>query len=258
MKNIKVLTNFYYKPVPGFENWIQANQDWAVPFNGGGGYKGYFKNQIEDQRPELNWMLNENSALMNAAESPDIIPSDVEAVGLQNYRRVFRKEDLSGLDDCDGLVARSIRLGFYGQAVQIQTQYGLMHVPEDFKIFEYAIEDVDGISYSVFLEWTMLYDLIAPCNTFVFKKDVFMKYLGDWRKFIKTVMNRLPAEELEKRDEYQRRALAFLSERFLSLWVFSQYVQGRMKFKSVDLEEHLDWKPVENRQYDANGTLRSF
>jgi hypothetical protein len=257
MKNIKVLTNFYYKPTQGFENWVKENSDWAVPFNGGGSYKGYFKNQIEDRKPELNWMLNENSALMNVSEFPDII-SDAEAVGLQNYRRVFKKEDLECLKDYDGLVARSIRLGFYGQPVQVKTQYGLMHVPEDFTVFEYAVEDISSISYSSFLEWTMLYDLTAPCDTFVFKKDVFMKYLADWRKFINTVMNRLPAEELEKRDEYQRRALAFLSERFLSLWVFSQYVQGRMKFKSVDLEEHLDWKPVENRQYDADGTLRSF
>ena len=257
MKNIKVLTNFYYKPVKDFENWVQENQDWAVPFNGGGSHKGYFKNQIEDRKPELNWMLNENSALMNIAEFPDII-SGAEAVGLQNYRRVFKKADLAYLDSYDGIVAKSIRLGFYGQPVQVKTQYGLMHVPEDFTVFEYAVEDISSVSYSTFLEWTMLYDLIAPCNTFVFKKDAYTEYLADWSKFIKTVMNRLPAEQLQKRDEYQRRALAFLSERFLSLWVFSQYVQGRMKFKSVDLEEHLDWKPVENRQYDANGTLRSF
>jgi hypothetical protein len=75
------------------------------------------------------------------------------------------------------------------------------------------------------------------------KKDLF----EEWCSFIFPLLFRLKTEicdtdEFKQRDNYQKRALCFLTERIFNYWYFLKKKSG-IKTNEVDIVEHLEYKP---------------
>ena len=50
-------------------------------------------------------------------------------------------------------------------------------------------------------------------------------------------------EEFRSRDNYQKRALCFLTERVFNFWCYTKKCNG-LKIKEVEMIEHLGYKPT--------------
>lgn len=84
---------------------------------------------------------------------------------------------------------------------------------------------------------------LAPCNMFIMKKELF----EEWCSFIFPILFSLEkkichTEEFEKRDNYQKRALCFLTERMFGYWYYLKKNSG-LKTKEIEIAEHLEYKP---------------
>ena len=75
------------------------------------------------------------------------------------------------------------------------------------------------------------------------KKDLF----EEWCSFIFPLLFRLKTEicdtyEFKQRDNYQKRALCFLTERMFGYWYYTKTQLG-LKTKEVQIIEKLNFKP---------------
>ena len=81
------------------------------------------------------------------------------------------------------------------------------------------------------------YELFAPCNMFIMKKELFFKYC----EFLFNKLFKLEkVVNLDKTDSYQMRALAFLSERLTSFWMLQQ-LKAQAKIKEIPIVFFEDW-----------------
>lgn len=77
---------------------------------------------------------------------------------------------------------------------------------------------------------------------FVMKKELFV----EWCEFVFPLLFELKkricdTDEFIKRDNYQKRALCFLTERMFNFWYFKK--KQTLKTKELTIEEHLEYKP---------------
>ena len=119
----------------------------------------------------------------------------------------------------------------------IKNGYAICHKIEDWNKMEELLKKTP---YYVFFEdWSKQDSLSSPCNLFIMKKKMFEEYC----EFIFPILF-----ELEKMidtstyDGYQKRQIAFLSERLTSLFLFSKKQQG-YKSKTIGTFFFEDWKP---------------
>lgn len=79
---------------------------------------------------------------------------------------------------------------------------------------------------------------------FVMRRELF----EEWCQFIFPALFALKdricgTEEFSLRDNYQKRALCFLTERIFNYWCYCKKRRG-LKIKEVEIEEHLGYKPA--------------
>lgn len=97
------------------------------------------------------------------------------------------------------------------ERMQIRQQYIGSHRPQDWEVFAAVLRQFgydDGR-----LPHVMFY------NMFVMGANLFDRYMTDWWGVMQKVE---PLISLPPKEDYQRRALGFLSERFLPIWLHRQ------------------------------------
>lgn len=114
--------------------------------------------------------------------NPELLPSEVDAIGHTHYRRFFNKEDIEDIFNCDAIVATPLSLHVAGFGCSLEKQYELCHVKEDFDILKQTIEEEGLMDKEAWDEWRNLQYLFAPCNVFVLRREKFNEYCGDMFK----------------------------------------------------------------------------
>lgn len=163
-------------------------------------------------------------------------------IGLNHYRRFFKKEDVSNYADFDMIVSKPI---FSSDKMSLAQQYAFYHVIDDLQKCANVVKNHDlefGIDFVGYLNNTG--NNYAPCNMFVMKKELFF----EWCEFIFPILFSLKSEicdvvEFWKRDNYQKRALCFLTERIFNYWCFRKKESG-LRVKEVEIVEYLNFKPL--------------
>lgn len=255
--NTKVITNVFWRPTPEWRTWASANSEWILPINAHpeNDYGMTRLSDIDGEMQRLNPTLNEIATILAIYHKKP--QAEVQYVGLQNYRRVFDGKEIDELlqDHPDAIFARPIPLGYYGNPVTVARQYPLMHVDSDFATFLANLSCQDWVNLDCLQQWLHLNCLVAPCNSFVMVREHYNQFCERLEKVIVQTLDDIGLKNIRKRDAYQRRAGAFLSERFTSFYCFQMLSQGqRVKFASLEFKENFAEKKAE---VDANGTIRS-
>lgn len=243
MSSLKILLNIFYNPVFELRKLIQANQDLFIPVNSGSGLKGDAwvssfcrfddegcniseKNGILNEMTTIYWMWKNYEKNGN----PDYI-------GFNHYRRFFRIPDISDYEKHDAIVSSCI---FSSDKIMLYDQYATYHVKNDMDILFSVLGDIHGSMSEDFYEYVHSTGKnIAPCNMFIMRKDMFF----EWCEFIFPVLLELENRiDLTGRDNYQKRALCFLTERLFGWWIARR--MDVMDIKEVKILEFLNFKPA--------------
>lgn len=194
----------------------------------------YHDDDGDDNLADKNWTFCELTHLYWLWKNQSkVMDKDTEYVGLCHYRRRFDLDALEKLiDDAnpDIICSTPAPIGIYN----IRTQYAAAHNKADFdQLMGYIKECFYNHGHNDITEaWTNLRFLPAPYNCVVMKRGIF----NDWcdRLFaILTDYYDKVKDDLATRDNYQRRAMGFLGERFTS-WYITQMAYGQ-KMKVVEM-----------------------
>ena len=249
MSMTKIVMTLHWTPPTELKDYIDQNKDLVVPICGGATLKNsndeWVKKNVlmDDCRPDnishLNQYLNELTNVYLIWKNLSLLDGHTANIGNEHYRRFFSKESIEDIDKYDGIIANPISLGVAGFHCNLERQYALCHYEDDFKVLKQTIIDEGLMDADAWKVWTNLNFLYAPCNCFILKRECFNMFCKDLFK----VALKLPELiDVTGRDDYQRRACSFLSERFTSYWFFAQTYGKGMNFKTVDLEYHPEWK----------------
>ena len=250
---LNLILNIFYQPPEMLENYINNNTNLYIPINCGNlkgtdewcdkhlNYETDFKDNIAYLNPKLNEMTSIWCYWKN-------LMKDADYIGFNHYRRLFRIEDLNDIAEYDVIDAKPIPMMFNMSyftgspipnfvSTNIKNGYAICHKIEDWNKMEELLKKTP---YYVFFEdWNNQNSLSSPCNLFIMKKKMFEEYCN----FVFPILFDLEQKiNLEGRDGYQRRALAFISERLTSLFIYSKKQQG-YKSKTIGTMYFEDWKP---------------
>ena len=252
---IDIILNLYYQPPKALEDLIKHNTNLYIPINSGNlavpvksefaRKHVHFEDEMKDNISHLNSKLNEMTAIYAYWKN---LMKDADYVGHNHYRRLFRIEDLNDIAEYDVIDAKPIPMlfnmsYFTGSPIpnfvstDIKNGYAICHKIEDWNKMEALLKKTPY--YVDFEDWSKQSCLTSPCNMFVMKKKIFEEYCN----FVFPILFDLEQKiNLESRDGYQRRALAFISERFTSLFIYSKKNQG-YRVKSLEPLYFEGWKP---------------
>ena len=250
---IDLIINLYYQPPEMLKNYIKHNTHLYIPINCGNlkgteewcdkhlHYETDFKDNIAHLNPKLNEMTSIWCYWKNLMKNPDY-------VGFQHYRRFFNQGDFLDIAQYDFIDTKEIPMVFNlsyftGNSTpelkftNIKNGYAICHKIEDWNKMEELLKKTPYYAY--FEEWSKQSQLTSPCNLFIMKKKMFEEYC----EFIFPILFELEKQvDLTGRDLYQKRALAFLSERLTSLFIYCKVKQG-YKRKTIGTLFFDGWKP---------------
>ena len=247
----KVIVTMHWKIPQAAKDYFDQHKDIYLPVFAGGRKtleatkdKWLLDNCIadddyKDNISELNPILNENTTMYLVHKNLRAV-GDAADIGHVHYRRFFDTQHLPAVDTCDGVVANRIVLGVVGCPVNVQKQYELCHKKEDFGILKQTVKEAGLLNEDAWNEWQQQPFLLAPCNCNVLKREVWNMYTKDLFNILLRLVHKI---DLNDRDDYQKRACGFLSERYTSYWMYSGIKEGKLRLIELPLTEHLDWKP---------------
>ena len=241
--SFKIALNIYYKPTDELKCIIDQNRDIYLPINGGSSLKtdswavqNLFFDDDGQNISSKNPILNEMTSIYwiwknyNKIGNPDYI-------GHNHYRRFFKREDIIDYNDFDIIISKPI---FSAQNFPLFQQYCYYHIISDLYKCIDTINEHDfsfGKAFYLYLNTSGIN--YAPCNMFLMKRELFF----EWCEFIFPILFDLEHKiDLTGRDNYQKRALCFLTERIFNFWCFNKLKSG-FKIKEVTMLEKLNFKP---------------
>ena len=96
-------------------------------------------------------------------------------------------------------------------------------------------------------EWKNQNYLVAPMNLFRMRLPMFREWCEWLFPIAFEIENRIPYDNPDYQTAYQRRALAFISERLFSFWCWANWRMGKCL-----IEQHVriekDFKPITDRE----------
>lgn len=243
MNNIKIILNIFYNPVEQLKKIILNNKDIYIPINGGSGLRddkwvseNAIFDDIGDNISGKNKLMNEMTSIYWIWKHYDEI-GNPEYIGHNHYRRFFKREDFLDYKKYDLIISKPI---FSSDQYTLVWQYNYYHKIEDLQRCVDVIRKHNkdfGDSFANYLNSSGTN--YAPCNIFIMKKDLFF----EWCEFLFKIMFDLEKEiDISGRDNYQKRALCFLSERIFNFWCYDKLMNG-YNVKEIDMIEKLDFKP---------------
>ena len=253
--NIKIIVSHNYLPCDEAKKWYEGKEELVHVCSSASLKKEDFDEWAKEHLildtdcqcscPELNFTMCELTNLYAGSRLPEVLSADY--VGLCHYRRLFNIEQVkSAIEKShpDIICATPAPIGTIGAMLGIRAQYEAAHVRTDFNLLENAIKETELYKRNpdVLQRWQYLIKmLVAPCNCFVMRCDVFQDYRSSLFNALFSIWDKLK-DEVPKRDNYQRRAIGFLGERFTSWYVTAQHFNGKTAIQ-LPLEVHQDWKP---------------
>ena len=134
----------------------------------------------------------------------------------------------------------------------IETQYRLAHSGEDFNMLVGYMKEsfLHHQNREVLPMWMKFHALVAPYNLLVMKKPLF----NEWCERLFPVLDdiwRKHRVEYSKRDNYQRRAVSFMGERFSS-WFVTQKAADGAKVVQMPIIFDADAKPADATDIRVN------
>ena len=252
---IDIVLNLYYQPPKALEDLIKHNMHLYIPMNTGN-LKGTndwcdkhlcFETDFKENISHLNPKLNEMTSIWCYWKN---LMKDADYIGFNHYRRFFNQSDFLDIEQYDVIDAKPIPMLFNMSyftrspipnfvSTDIKNGYGICHKIEDWNKMEELLKKTPY--YVDFEDWSKQNSLTSPCNMFVMKKKIFEEYC----EFIFPILFELEKQvDFTGYDNYQKRQLAFLSERMTSLFLFVKKQQG-YKFKTVDTLFFEGWKTSE-------------
>lgn len=255
---IDLIMNLYYEPPKMLKDLIKHNTHLYIPINAGNlavpnksefaKKHCKFEDEMKDNISHLNSKLNEMTAIYAYWKN---LMKDADYVGFNHYRRLFRIEDLNDIAEYDIVDAKPIPMFFNmsyftGSPIpNIKNGYAICHKIDDWNKMEELLKKTPF--YIDFEEWNKQNSLTSPCNMFVMKKKIFEEYC----EFIFPILFELEKQvDLTGYDNYQKRQLAFISERLTSLFLYTKKKQG-YKAKTIETMYFEGWKPdtaTDNRE----------
>ncbi len=243
--------NLFYPPVPELQKFIQKNHELYIPINGGSslrcqktGINNLVFDDIGDNISGHNHVLNEYTSIYYAWKHYDeLVKSDY--VGFCHYRRFFSKNDIDDAVNYDFTVSKPV----FPVPLSIAAQYKIYHYIQDLQLCANVIKTLYPEYHADFVNFLNTEKtMIAPCNMFITTKKNF----ETWCEFIFPILFQLEREiDVSGRDNYQKRAVCFLSERIFSYWIYKQIKNG-LNVKQVDIIEKLEFK---NNTFNERGTF---
>lgn len=177
----------------------------------------------EDNIADRNYTYCELTNIYFVWKNMDkLLDKDTEYIGLCHYRRWFDPKLVDEMLETwkpDIICAMPAGIGMN----TIDRQYKLAHNPDDWEEFKgylrecYYHRENTGVTE----RWLGCPALVAPYNTFIMRREIFL----DWSKRLFPVLDdfyRKHKADIDGRDNYQRRAMGFLGERFTSWYVTQQ------------------------------------
>lgn len=164
-------------------------------------------------------------------------------VGFNHYRRLFRLDDIEDYQNYDIIVSKPI---WSSDKISLAHQYRHYHILQDLQTCIDVIRSDFNYSWGEgFRKYLLTTGTnLAPCNMFVMRKELF----NEWCGFIFPILFKLKdvicsSSEFQARDNYQKRALCFLTERMFNYWYYLKKNSG-LKCKEIDMDERLEYKPA--------------
>lgn len=108
------------------------------------------------------------------------------------------------------------------EKVSLKVQYGNYHHKEDWETLKECIRDYQPEYFRSFEEYERQ-GYFYQFNMFIARKDLFENFMQWTMSILEPLEMRLPVRE----DNYQKRAIAFLSERLLGLYILHHRMKAR-------------------------------
>jgi hypothetical protein len=184
------------------------------------------KNQILNEMTSIYWIWKNYGSIGNP-----------EYIGHNHYRRFFKVDDIDDYGNYDLIISKPI---FSSPAISLIQQYSFYHIISDLLICIQCIKQHNLDFGNNFEKYLMSSGTnYAPCNMFIMKKELFF----EWCEFVFPILFDMENKiDLSKRDNYQKRALCFLTERIFNFWCYDKLQKG-YKIKEISMVEKLHFKP---------------
>lgn len=252
---LEIILNLYYQPPKALEDLIKHNTNLYIPINSGNlavpvkskFAKKYihFEDEMKDNISHLNSKLNEMTAIYAYWKN---LMKDADYVGFQHYRRFFNQADFLDLDKYDIIDTTPIKMLFNMSfftgddkpnivKTTIENGFYICHKEEAWHMMEDELKKTPF--YPFFEDWKNQDALTSPCNLFIIKKKMFEEYCDFIFPILFSIDKKL---DISTYDNYQKRQVAFISERLTSLFLYSKKQQG-YKSKTIGTMYFSDWKP---------------
>jgi len=162
-------------------------------------------------------------------------------IGFNHYRRFFDMRTIREISDGAIYVAKPIRCPY-----SLEWQYGYYHDRRDLGVCLDVMSELNMNSESFNRYMQTHTDNFAPMNMFVMRRDFF----EEWCDFIFPVLLKLEQRiDVSGRDNYQKRAVCFLSERLFGWWCWEKSLV--VDVRELDVIERLEFK---NNSLNERGT----
>jgi hypothetical protein len=160
-----------------------------------------------------------------------------EYIGHNHYRRFFKNEDIYDYEKYDIIISKPI---FSSNVISLLQQYNFYHNINDLILCINIIKNINKKFGEKFESYLITSGTnYAPCNMFIMKKELFF----EWCEFLFPILFELEKNiDLSERDNYQKRALCFLTERIFNFWCYNK-LQNGYNIKEIDIVEKLYFKP---------------
>ena len=210
--------NEYYSDISGLY-WVWKhvkNVDWVGMFQ--------YRKMIEFGNPDLRHPL------------PD-------KISMSDYVEKYSNIDDTVLEGCDVILSLPMK---FSRGESPKWQYDHCHIPDDLRILEAVIKERCPEYFASYSNVMCRNQFLFPYNIFLMKTEWFMKYC-EWLFDI--------LFEVEKRLNkkihigYQKRALGYIAERLLNVFVSHNKLKIRMKRAAFINEYFTDKK---QKEYDES------
>ena len=268
MSKVKIAASYFYQPSDKLKAYIEEAGDLLINnavspelkalANADAWTKEHFTfdEDFKDNILDRNWTYCETTTPYLVWKNQDkLLDKDTEYVGMQQYRRRFDlKQVQKMLEDSsiDIICSTPASIGTVGQQYGIEGQYFAAHNKEDFALLKYLIREQfwHQKSKDVTSRWLRSPLLVAPYNCFIMKRHLFNDYCERIYRVLNDIYQKR-VQDICSRDNYQRRAIGFLAERFTSWYIYTMALGEGKVVGQVNMLFDPDEKPktaVDNRQ----------
>lgn len=226
-KTLKIALCFHAYPNNKLENYLTEHQDVVVPILGGS-TTNHIKTDswvkehcLFDDSGEnisnLNKNINEMTVIYWVWKHYGEI-GNPDYIGLNHYRRFFVLDDVkNSINDNVDIICKNEETF----DISMNDQYAKCHNYDDLlKLYDYLKINHNNNEhdwYTIFLK-AMNSNRFIGNNMFVMRKELFFDYCNFMFPIIFDI---IPMINLNGRDDYQKRAVGFLSERLTSAFIFN-------------------------------------